>query len=67
MKNVGGGRQLVGMLLLCFFALAAPLTALAQNTPAAQPTAPPPEKVRELIQLMNEPDVKQWLSSQLNT
>ncbi|OCI91952.1 mechanosensitive ion channel protein [Rhizobium sp. AC27/96] len=67
MKNVGGGRQLLGMLLLCVFALAAPLAALAQNAAATSPAAPPPEKVRELIQLMNEPDVKQWLASQLNT
>ncbi|NTF40460.1 mechanosensitive ion channel family protein [Rhizobium rhizogenes] len=67
MKNVGGGRQLLGMLLLCVFALAAPLAALAQNAAATSPAAPPPEKVRELIQLMNEPDVKQWLASQLDT
>lgn len=66
MKNVGGGRLSIRTLLLCLFALAAPLTALAQNTAAPQPAAPPPEKVRELIQLMNEPDVKQWLSAQLN-
>jgi small-conductance mechanosensitive channel len=43
--------------------LAAPLAALAQNTAAPQPA---PEKVRELIQLMNEPEVKQWLGAQLN-
>ncbi|MGV1761494.1 mechanosensitive ion channel family protein [Rhizobium sp. A22-96] len=67
MKDVGAGRQLMGMLFLCFFVLAAPLTVLAQNTTATQQAAPPPEKVRELIQLMNEPDVKQWLTSQLNT
>ena len=56
----------MGALLVCLVALVAPLTALAQNTVAAQPAAPPPEKVRELIQLMNEPDVKQWLGAQLN-
>jgi len=66
MKNVGGGRLFVGVLLLCLLALAAPLTALAQNTTAAQSAPPPPDKVRQLIQLMNEPDVKQWLAAQLN-
>ena len=65
MKNVGGSRLSIRTLLLCLFALAAPLAALAQNTAAPQP-APPPEKVRELIQLMNEPEVKQWLGVQLN-
>ena len=65
MKNVGGSRLSIRTLLLCLFALAAPLAALAQNTAAPQP-APPPEKVRELIQLMNEPEVKQWLGAQLN-
>ncbi|MBM7044183.1 mechanosensitive ion channel family protein [Rhizobium lusitanum] len=66
MKSVGGSRLSIRTLLLCFFALAAPLTALAQNTAATQPPPPPPEKVRELIQLMNEPEVKQWLGAQLN-
>ncbi|NTJ05572.1 mechanosensitive ion channel family protein [Rhizobium lusitanum] len=65
MKNVGGSSLSIRTLLLCLFALAAPLAALAQNTAAPQP-APPPEKVRELIQLMNEPEVKQWLGVQLN-
>jgi len=65
MKNVGGSRLSIRTLLLCLFALAAPLAALAQNTATPQP-APPPEKVRELIQLMNEPEVKQWLGVQLN-
>jgi small-conductance mechanosensitive channel len=63
MKNVGGSRLSIRTLLLCLFALAAPLAALAQNTAAPQPA---PEKVRELIQLMNEPEVKQWLGAQLN-
>ncbi|NKJ36368.1 mechanosensitive ion channel family protein [Rhizobium sp. SG570] len=66
MKNVGGSRLSIRTLLLCLFALAAPLAALAQNTAAPQPAPPPPEKVRELIQLMNEPEVKQWLGVQLN-
>lgn len=66
MKNVGGSRLSIRTLLLCLFALAAPLAALAQNTAAPQPAPPPPEKVRELIQLMNEPEVKQWLGAQLN-
>ncbi|NKJ04831.1 mechanosensitive ion channel family protein [Rhizobium sp. SG741] len=65
MKNVGGSSLSIRTPLLCLFALAAPLAALAQNTAAPQP-APPPEKVRELIQLMNEPEVKQWLGVQLN-
>ena len=64
MNNLGGSRLSIRTLLLCLFALVAPLTALAQNTAATQP--PPPEKVRELIQLMNEPEVKQWLGGQLN-
>ena len=63
MKNVGGSSLSIRTLLLCLFALAAPLAALAQNTAAPQPA---PEKVRELIQLMNEPEVKQWLGVQLN-
>jgi len=66
MKNVGGSRLSIRTLLLCLFALAAPLAALAQNTATPQPAPPPPEKVRELIQLMNEPEVKQWLGAQLN-
>ena len=64
MNNLGGSRLSIRTLLLCLFALVAPLTALAQNTAATQP--PLPEKVRELIQLMNEPEVKQWLGGQLN-
>ncbi|RKD75056.1 mechanosensitive ion channel family protein [Rhizobium sp. WW_1] len=67
MRNVGGGRRTIMGLLLCLFALAAPAAVLAQNAAATQPVAPPPDKVRELIQLMNEPDVRQWLSAQLNT
>lgn len=68
MGIVGGGRRSVWILLLCLFGFAAPTIALAQApspTPAAV-AAPPPEKVRELIQLMNEPDVKQWLAAQVN-
>jgi len=66
MKNVRGGRLSIGALLFCLFAFAAPLSAFAQSTAAAQSAAPPPDKVRELIQLMNEPDVRQWLASQLS-
>ncbi|MGY5804375.1 mechanosensitive ion channel family protein [Rhizobium sp. LEGMi12c] len=66
MRNVGGGRWTIRGLLFCLFALAAPVAALAQNTAVPQPAAPPPDKVRELIQLMNEPDVRQWLTTQLN-
>ncbi|MFK0162543.1 mechanosensitive ion channel family protein [Rhizobium sp. NPDC090279] len=66
MKNVGGGRWTFVGLLLCLFALAAPVAVFAQNATAPQPAAPPPDKVRELIQLMNEPDVRQWLTTQLN-
>lgn len=43
----------------------APVAVLAQAA-TPQPAAPPPDKVRELIQLMNEPDVKQWLAAQIN-
>ncbi|MGV1790052.1 mechanosensitive ion channel family protein [Rhizobium sp. A37_96] len=64
MRNVGGGRLSIWALLLCFFALATPVAALAQAAP--QPAAPPPDKVRQLIELMNEPDVRQWLGAQLN-
>lgn len=66
MKSVGVGRLAIRLLFLSLFALAAPVAAFAQSTAAAQPSAPPPDKVRELIQLMNEPDVKQWLAAQLN-
>ncbi|MGG6893152.1 mechanosensitive ion channel family protein [Rhizobium sp. BR 315] len=66
MKNVRGGRLSIGALLFCLFAFTAPLSAFAQSTAAAQSAAPPPDKVRELIQLMNEPDVRQWLASQLS-
>ncbi|MGV1764251.1 mechanosensitive ion channel domain-containing protein [Rhizobium rhizogenes] len=69
MGVVGGQGRSVGVLLLCLFGFAMPVVALAQSaatTPAAV-AAPPPEKVRELIQLMNEPDVKQWLAAQVNT
>lgn len=65
MRNIGGSRLSIRTLLICLFALVVPLTALAQNAVTTQPAAPAPEKVRELIQLMNEPDVKQWLSAQL--
>ncbi|NEI68677.1 mechanosensitive ion channel [Rhizobium lusitanum] len=64
MRNVGGGRLSIWTLLLCLFALATPVVALAQAAP--QPAAPPPDKVRQLIELMNEPDVRQWLGAQLN-
>ncbi len=67
MWNVGGGRWTIGGLLFCLFALAAPAAVSAQNVAASQPVAPPPDKVRELIQLMNEPDVRQWLTTQLNS
>jgi small-conductance mechanosensitive channel len=68
MSIVGGGRQAIGALLLCLFAFATPAAALAQSAaPSAATVAPPPEKVRELIQLMSEPDVKQWLASQVNS
>ncbi len=67
MWNVGGGRWTIGGLLFCLFALAAPAAVSAQNAAASQPVAPPPDKVRELIQLMNEPDVRQWLTTQLNS
>ncbi|MBB6487634.1 mechanosensitive ion channel family protein [Rhizobium lusitanum] len=66
MRNVGGGRRSVGALLFCLFALLAPVSSFAQSSAAAQPATPAPDKVRELIQLMNEPDVRQWLASQLN-
>ncbi len=66
MMNVGGGRLSFRALLLCLFALVAPASTFAQSSSAAQPAAPPPDKVRELIQLMSEPDVRQWLTSQMN-
>ncbi|MGZ9723385.1 mechanosensitive ion channel family protein [Rhizobium miluonense] len=66
MKNVRGSRLSIEALLFCLFVFAAPLSAFAQSTAAAQSAAPPPDKVRELIQLMNEPDVRQWLTSQLS-
>ncbi|MDE1994918.1 MAG: mechanosensitive ion channel family protein [Rhizobiaceae bacterium] len=66
MSIVGYCRRRIGALLLCLFAVAAPAVAIAQNAAATPTAAPPPEKVRELIQLMNEPDVKQWLQAQLN-
>jgi small-conductance mechanosensitive channel len=67
MRNVGGGRWLIGALLSCLFAMAAPVAAFAQTAAPSQTAAPPPDKVRELIQLMNEPDVRQWLTEQLNS
>ena len=69
MGIVGGRGRLAGVLLLCLFGFAMPSVVFAQSaatTPAAT-AAPPPEKVRELIQLMNEPDVKQWLAAQVST
>ncbi|NLR98514.1 mechanosensitive ion channel family protein [Rhizobium sp. P38BS-XIX] len=65
MKSIGGGRLSIAALLVCLLALAMPVGAFGQTTTTAQPSAPPPDKVRELIQLMNEPDVRQWLSAQL--
>jgi small-conductance mechanosensitive channel len=47
--------------------MAAPVAAFAQTAAPSQAAAPPPDKVRELIQLMNEPDVRQWLTEQLNS
>ncbi len=67
MRNVRGGRWTIGGLLFCLFALAVPMAVFAQNAAAPQPTTPPPDKVRELIQLLNEPDVRQWLTTQLNS
>ncbi|MDL2400196.1 mechanosensitive ion channel family protein [Rhizobium mayense] len=68
MGVVKGGRRSIQALLLCLFAFAVPTAALAQSAaPPSAVAAPPPEKVRELIRLMNEPDVKQWLQSQVNT
>ncbi|WP_112610844.1 mechanosensitive ion channel family protein [Rhizobium sp. WW22] len=67
MRNVRGGRWTIGGLLFCLFVLAVPMAVFAQNAAAPQPTTPPPDKVRELIQLLNEPDVRQWLTTQLNS
>ncbi|MBB5576769.1 MULTISPECIES: mechanosensitive ion channel family protein [Rhizobium] len=66
MSIVGGGRRSIGALLLCLIAFSVPAVVHAQSAAEPSVAAPPPEKVRELIQLMNEPDVKQWLTSQLN-
>ncbi|MFT3999888.1 MAG: mechanosensitive ion channel family protein [Rhizobium sp.] len=65
MRDAEGRRLSIGTLLFCLFALVAPATTFAQAA-APQPAAPPPDKVRQLIQLMNEPDVRQWLGAQLN-
>ena len=65
MRNVGGCRWTIGGLLFCLFVLAVPVAVFAQNAAVPQPATPPPDKIRELIQLLNEPDVRQWLSTQL--
>ncbi|MFB2567140.1 mechanosensitive ion channel family protein [Rhizobium sp. IMFF44] len=67
MKNVGGGRWTIGGLFFCLFTLAAPMAVFAQNAAVSQSATPPPDKVRELMQLLNEPDVRQWLITQLNS
>ncbi len=67
MKNVGGGSWAIGGLLFCLFVLTGPAAVFAQNAAVPQPAAPPPDKVRELIQLLNEPDVRQWLTTQLDS
>ena len=66
MRNVGGCRWTIGGLLFCLFVLAVPVAVFAQNAAVPQSATPPPDKIRELIQLLNEPDVRQWLSTQLN-
>ena len=35
----------------------------AQSQPAAAPSTPPPEKVRQLLDLLNDPEVKTWLEA----
>ncbi|MBB4567760.1 mechanosensitive ion channel family protein [Rhizobium leucaenae] len=67
MSILGDGRRSIAALLLCLIAFSVPALVRAQSAGAPSTAAPPPEKVRELIQLMNEPDVRQWLASQVNT
>jgi small-conductance mechanosensitive channel len=61
MNWVHGGLRVAAAFFISMVVLVAP--ALAQNAAPASP--PPPEKVRQLLQLMSEPDVRQWLQSQL--
>jgi hypothetical protein len=35
------------------------------NRPAAQTLAPPPAEVRQMLQLMENPQVKQWMTTQM--
>jgi len=56
-----GHLPLLGVLFTAFFAIALP--AWGQTGPAAEP---PPEKVDQLIKLLADPSVKEWLAKQVS-
>lgn len=57
------------IVLFCIAALSALFSAVspgvAQNPPAAPVTAGPPAEVRQMMELMQTPQVKQWMSTQM--
>lgn len=68
-----GSRFVRGSLWACLFSLTIFLDAsggaIAQTAPAppAADAATPPEKVRQMMQLMQAPEVQTWMASQMKT
>lgn len=57
-----GSFSFLCILFAAFFALASPVS--GQTNPTAEP---PPEKVDQLVRLLADPAVKEWLAKQLQT
>ncbi|APO76177.1 mechanosensitive ion channel MscS protein [Rhizobium etli 8C-3] len=66
------GSRFVGRGLWAFLLSLLILTALCGATlgqtpaPAADPAAPPPDKVRQIMELMQAPEVQKWMSAKTN-
>src|SRR5690242_8516196 len=56
-------RSAAGLLCLALFLATAPLS-LAQQTQAPGTTEAPPQKVQQLLELLRDPGVQQWLERQ---
>ncbi|MDM9620183.1 mechanosensitive ion channel family protein [Rhizobium sp. S96] len=69
MGVVNGARTLLRLVLLIVGMAAG--SAVAQTpapaTSSAAPAAPPPAEVRQMLQLMETPQVKQWMAAQTKT
>ncbi|MBB4231171.1 mechanosensitive ion channel family protein [Rhizobium mongolense] len=66
------GSRFVGRGLWAFLLSLVILTAFSGATsgqtpaPAADPAGPPPDKVRQIMELMQAPEVQKWMSAQTN-